>query len=721
MNMKKVIPFLLFVVFGLSLKAQIINADRNNNLFSADTTSMQNEIRVKLDGKTKFTDYKIISKNFDTTFVDTTLTLNKYFKFNYIRKDNFELLPFHNLGQTFSKLGYSFENTSLQPGIGASAKQFNYFPVEEIQYYHVPTPTSELMYRSGMQQGQVLDAFLTLNTSKQLNFSIAYKGLRSLGKYRYALASHGNFRTTFNYISKNESYLARGHFSSFDLFNNENGGLTDESIAFFENNDPNYIERARLEVNHVDADNMFEGKRYYLEQKLILFSKKSEIERHNKSIIEKTEQERISQKEILAKLDTVQNLDSLAIAKMLQQDSLAIEKIIAKKDSVQKLIENIKIDSTQLISLDNKKYLSLSAGHNFTYETQHYRFYQAARNDIYGDAFESTIADHTSYQKMNNEVNVGIDGPIIGQLRAKANYFNYNYHYNSILYFDLNTVNDKLKGNFLAIGADWNKQVGNFLLKADANKIISGDLTGNHYKGLAQFKKDSVFAIQSYVELISKSPEFNKLLFQSDYLAYNWQNNFKNEEIKQAVLQTNYKNYIDIKASYSILDNYTYFNEEAKPVQATETINYLKIKASSSLTYRKFTLDNTVMYQQVSKGADIFRVPEIVTRNTLYYSNYFFKGKPLYLQTGVTFKYFTPFKANAYNPLLSEFVLQNTKEIGDYPIVDFFVNMQVRRTRLYFNFENITAAYTGRNYFAAPNYPYRDFTFRFGLVWNFFI
>jgi hypothetical protein len=719
--MKKVVTVLFFIFFGLSLKAQIINADRNNNLFSADTTSMQKEITVKLDGKTKYTDYKIISKNFDTTFVDTTLTLNKYFKFNYIRKDNFELLPFHNLGQTFSKLGYSFENSSLIPGIGASAKQFNYFPVEAIQYYHVPTPTSELMYRSGMQQGQVLDAFLTLNTSKQLNLSIAYKGLRSLGKYRYALASHGNFRTTFNYISKNERYLARGHFSSFDLFNNENGGLTEESLTFFENNDPNYIERARLEVNHVDADNMFEGKRYYLEQKLVLFSKKNEIERHNKSIVEKTEQEIKNQRNVLAKFDTVQNLDSLAIATMLQQDSLAIEKIISKKDSVQKLIENIKIDSTQLISFENKKLMSFTAGHNFTYETQHYRFYQTARNDIYGDAFENKIEDHTSYQKMNNEVNLGLEGPIFGQLRAKANYFNYNYHYNSILYFDSNTVNDKLKGNFLAVGADWNTQIGNFNLKADASKIISGDLTGNHYKALAQYKKDSLFSIQSYVEIVSKSPEFNKLLFQSDYLAYNWQNNFKNEEIKQAVLQTNYKNYIDIKASYSILDNYTYFNEEAKPVQATETINYLKIKASSSLTYRKFTLDNTVMYQQVSKGADIFRVPEIVTRNTLYYSNYFFKGKPLFIQTGVTFKYFTPFKANAYNPLLSEFVLQNTTEIGDYPIVDIFVNMQVRRTRLYFNFENITASFTGRNYYAAPNYPYRDFTFRFGLVWNFFI
>ena len=107
--------------------------------------------------------------------------------------------------------------------------------------------------------------------------------------------------------------------------------------------------------------------------------------------------------------------------------------------------------------------------------------------------------------------------------------------------------------------------------------------------------------------------------------------------------------------------------------------------------------------------------------SALYYSNYLFKNKPLYLQTGFTFKYFTKYKMNAYNPLLAEFNLQNTDEYGNYPLVDFFVNFQVRRTRIYFKLENITSSLTGRDYYAAPLRPYRDFTVRFGLVWNFFI
>ena len=93
----------------------------------------------------------------------------------------------------------------------------------------------------------------------------------------------------------------------------------------------------------------------------------------------------------------------------------------------------------------------------------------------------------------------------------------------------------------------------------------------------------------------------------------------------------------------------------------------------------------------------------------------------MYLQTGVTFKYFTSYLANSYNPVLSEFVLQNTTEIGNFPILDFFANAQIRRTRIYLKVENLNAGFTDRNYYSAPNYPYRDLTVRFGIVWNWFI
>ncbi|NLP58854.1 putative porin [Lutibacter sp. B1] len=709
--MRKISLALFFGFCFLSVGAQIIRPDRNNGVFKSDSTSFNDEVKVKLDGKTSYKDYKIISLKNDTTFVDTTLTLKKDFIHNYIRKDNFELLPFHNQGQTFNKLGYSFENNSVIPDMGFTAKQYNYKKVEDIYYYYVPTPTSELMYRTGLEQGQVLDAFITMNTSRQFNFSFAYKGLRSLGKYRHALASHGNFRTTFNYHTKNKRYYLRGHFSSFDFFNEENGGLTDYSILLFENNDSNFRDRGRLEVNFTNADNMYEGKRYFLDHNFMIFSNKTKIEEHN-TVIEKN----FKKYDALIKLVNTLKKDTLA----LKIDSLAVKKL-EKIDSISQLASSINIDSSQFIKYTKNKEFDIKVGHSFMYESKYYRYKQTSATSIFGDVVESRISDNTSFQQTNNEVYAQLNSAYTGMLKAKINYYNYNYHYNSILFYETETIPNKLDGNALAFGAEWKTIYDNIFLEADASSIISGDLTGSSIKAAAGFKKDSIFSFKGLAEFTSKSPEFNKRLYQSSYKNYNWYTHFNNEKITSIGFEFDSNKWGKIKASYNLIKDYTYFNDESRPTQASETLNYIKIKASKSFTYGRFTLDNTIMYQNVVKGESFFRVPELVTQNTLYYSNHVFKGKPMYLQTGVTLKYFTEYRSNAYNPLISEFVIQNDTKIGNYPILDFFVNAQVRRTRLFLKVENFSASFTGRNYYSAPSYPYRDLTVRFGLVWNFFI
>ena len=92
----------------------------------------------------------------------------------------------------------------------------------------------------------------------------------------------------------------------------------------------------------------------------------------------------------------------------------------------------------------------------------------------------------------------------------------------------------------------------------------------------------------------------------------------------------------------------------------------------------------------------------------------------MYLQTGISFKYFSKFYANEYNPLVSSFHIQSEKQIGGFPMIDIFVNAKIQQTRLYFKAEHINSSTTGNNFYSSPSYPYRDFLIRFGLVWNFF-
>ena len=175
-------------VFGLNAFGQVkpvnkIDVMKDDNIVIDTSRVRRANNKTVQNKKATIQDYKIISFEKDTTYLDTTLSLKKEYKFNYLRKDNFNLIQFSNIGQTYNTLSESFLNTSTTPSIGARARHFNYMEVEDINYYYVPTPLTELFFKTAFEQGQALDALFTVNTSKQFNFSVAYKGLRSLGKY----------------------------------------------------------------------------------------------------------------------------------------------------------------------------------------------------------------------------------------------------------------------------------------------------------------------------------------------------------------------------------------------------------------------------------------------------------------------------------------------------------------------------------------------------------
>ena len=73
---------------------------------------------------------------------------------------------------------------------------------------------------------------------------------------------------------KNNQYKIRGHIATQDVLNEESGGLTPESIVAFTTNDPNFSDRARLDVNLENTENFLQGSRVYIEQDYQLLSSK---------------------------------------------------------------------------------------------------------------------------------------------------------------------------------------------------------------------------------------------------------------------------------------------------------------------------------------------------------------------------------------------------------------------------------------------------------------
>lgn len=607
----------------------------------------------ELARKAPITSYRIITLDRDTTYVDTSLTIKKEYEYNYLRKDVFGLMPFLNEGQTYTTLQYSLNQFSSYPEFGYQGKHFNYLQPNQIKYYSVATPLSDLYFKTVMEQGQSLDAFLSVNTSEQFNFSIAYKGLRSIGKYINQLSSSGNFRFTSSYHTKNKRYNLNAHYTGQDMLNGENGGIT--TPEDFESKDSDFKQRPRLEVYLTDATSFLKGKRFFLDHQF-------------------------------------------------------------------------RINPT---ASNNNLYIT----NQFNYETKFFEYYQPTVTSTIGDQFvnrfgnsyvTSAINDQVNYNRLYNKVGALYENATLGRFQFFLDDFRYNYYYNTIVILQNQNIPSSLNDKINNFGAQYeyrkNKWNGKILY---SNSITNQSLTNIEANLQYQFNAKNKFSFG--YQNANKLPDHLYNLHQSSYIAYNWFNNFKNEKINTITATANTQ-WAEASLQISNFDNHLFFSDDSSienvqlisPKQYEKSIQYLSFKVNKEIKYWKLALDNTLLYQKAEQEDDVLNVPKIVTRNTLYFSDYFFT-KALYLQTGVTFNYFTKYYANGYNPVVSDFFVQNQKEIGDFANFDFFINARIRQCRIFLKAEHFNSAWASTNkFYTAPDYPYRDFMVRFGLVWNFF-
>lgn len=637
--------FIVFSIFAYSQKKKLQLRDDSSAFQAISDTSKPFQGRVVNDKVKPSIDlYKIYTVERDTTIVDTVLSIQKEYKYNLLRKDIFGLLPFANEGHAYNTLDFNYARKTAFPNMGFAAKHFNYLEVDDIKYYQVPTPLSDLYFKTVMEQGQSVDAFLTVNTSPNFNFSVAYRGLRSLGKYINNLTSSGNFRVTSSYFTKDKRYHINAHFAGQDISNQENGGIVD--VSLFESSEDPYNERERLDVYFRDATSLLKGNRFLVD--------------HN-------------------------------------------------------------------FKLSKSNPNSLMIYHQFNHEYKFFEYTQPTVSNRFGSAFTNAINNKTRYNHLYNKLGVGFTTAKYGDAIVYLENNTYNYFYHNVLYDNLgnvlvpNSLNDRIS----SFGANYHYNLNGIKLYLNFSNSIT-DQSISNIETIAKYKLNENYSFEFKYQKLNSLPNLNYTLHQSDYVEYNWYNNFKNEKRNQFQFKANTK-WANLEVNYSILDDYLFFynttedieNLYVKPFQYDKTINHFSVKANNEIKFWKLALENTILYQNVTQSDKVLNVPQIVTRNSLYFSEHVFK-KAMFLQTGITFNYFTEYYMNDYNPLIGEFYVQNQTKVGGFPMLDFFVNAKVKQARLFLKAEHFNSAWTGYNFYSAPNYPYRDFIVRFGIVWNFF-
>ena len=649
---------------------------------------------IKSMDEVTVSDYKIMYLDGTEKVVDTSLSLEGEYTFNFLREDYFEYLPLPNMGEGFNKLGYNFHDQPFTPQMGARVKHFGYFEKEDVPYYEAPSAYTELFFKSTFQQGQFLDTSLAINTSPKFNIAVSFRGFRSLGKYVSALSRSRQFRLSTQYQTFNQRYRLRMHQTTQSLENEVNGGLTNDSVYFFENA-PNYVEadesgnpvldedgneqivfydgfldRNRLGTQ-IQADNVLEGKRYFMEHRYQMLP-------------------------------------------------------LAKDTTVYKM----------------------AVGYSASLENKKYKFNQNRPGAYFFENYEvSNVRDSTSFNTLENKLYIKYKDKALGQFQLDLYHHNWDYTLGPNEYEKDTLLSNQIKASQFAAQARWQKELFGVTTSAMGYQSLNKDYATQAFT--LDIKRPLVkdILLGASYKYRSQPLNFNFYLAESDYKMYNWDNtHLENQQFNTRSVFISHPKWGSIQGEWTSIDNFTFLNNTTRlrdlnkkfsveVLQTDKKIDYFKARLDQRIDFGNFSWVNNVQYQKVNQEEDpdailsgpiALNVPEWLIRSTLMLTSSIF-NKALFFQTGATFVFFTDYYADQYNPLLAEFVTQNNTKIGEYPRVDFFFNAKIKSSRIFLKLENISAPIehlidvdTPYDYYAAPFVPYRDFSIRFGLIWNFF-
>jgi hypothetical protein len=240
------------------------------------------------------------------------------------------------------------------------------------------------------------------------------------------------------------------------------------------------------------------------------------------------------------------------------------------------------------------------------------------------------------------------------------------------------------------------------------------DLNGKISKPIRTARDTSFFAVNA--SMTNTTPDYFYNHYYSNH--YKWDNNFNRiYSLKMGASYENPKWNFKAGFKYTIITNYVYWSEQVLPAQANSEFSVAQAFLNKNFKLGVLNIDNWVVYQKTTT-AKYLHVPEIMARNCIYLTGTY--AKVLHFQFGVDTRYESKYYADYYSPALGMYYVQQNEQIGDYPWMDVFVNLKLKRTRFYVKYSNLGATLLKSGYYSTPNYAGQPALLGFGLSWTFY-
>ncbi|SMD44016.1 Putative porin [Aquiflexum balticum DSM 16537] len=232
----------------------------------------------------------------------------------------------------------------------------------------------------------------------------------------------------------------------------------------------------------------------------------------------------------------------------------------------------------------------------------------------------------------------------------------------------------------------------------------------------------SPFLEASYTKALYKPTSMQQVYFGNHH---QWENSFSNIGLDQikGVLKADFPSWsLRPNITLNRINNYVFFNEDQEATQSDgEAFMVIPGLTYSFNIRKKFFWESEIYYTLITgDGKDNFRIPELLFNSRIYYDSPMF-NENLFLQIGLESRFRGDNFAESYNPAMQQFFLQNEFNVFAYPVIDFFVNLRINRTRVLVRMNHININMMNEpGYFVTPYFTGLRRTLDIGISWPLF-
>ncbi len=679
---------LQYLVFCLLLStlvaAQPGGQGRPENMPQNGTEMQRNQLQKDtiIDLKDRIWSWKMVD---DYTFVDTVIvdTITSGFQ-NYdpIYKNSFSNIDLGNKGSAYTSNLLSYKS-DFNEFIFVNSLQNQFVQPKDIYYFNTKVPYTNLTYINAgpsRRSEENFTGFFTQNINKDWNLAIRYNLVSTIGLYEAQKVDNRNFNLYSSYHSPKYSMHAVITYNSIEHL--ENGGLEDYNHSLITNKDTAkaYSRAEDIPVNYMSATNKVNNFQVFYNHSLGIGKIKLNKELQDSLKNEPEEYE-------------------LPVSTIYHTLHAGSYRRVYKIDELDSYFEDgaIPLYGTDYVdSLQTRD----STSYTFLKNTFQIKFNEEA-NSLLKFGVRAFLSNEVKYYKFQN--------PTVIQYDEDDEYTPVYSHSDTTL------VTTYVGGQvFKNLGENFWWNLGGKIY-VQGYRLGDVDLQGN-INSLYRIFKDTA-GVYGRGRILLKSAELLQEKYYSNHIQ--WDENFKQEKLVNIELGIKIPTRrFKLSWESKVFTDYMYWNANALPDQTSEVISAFQVTLNKDFTLGALHSDNKIAYQY-SSNQNYLPLPEFSGYSSNYF-NFYLAKRVLQIQMGVDVKYHSEYYTPGYMPATGQFYNQDEIKIGNYPFLDAFINLHLKRARVFIKLDHFNQSFMDRNYFQTLGYPHAPMRVKWGVSWNFY-